>query len=382
MKSNLSILLLLCLATIINAQAPNNTLRGKVLYQSSGNKPAVGVRIAEPDATAVFSVDNGDYLLRFQRKRNGAALTLEVGKDDSKSQKLELVNEKEVKGAKLPSSVEEVLDIIVCPAGQRDIAAQKYYRILRTTADRELEKKKKEVESLLAQKEKDFQKISDLFAQLDGMQAAWDSAKIREQAFNIASINLDRASQMVKDAVKKIEEENDVEGALKVLSTKALDTAYTVASTLKKQADAAIKQIVEGYEFRISLLEPRFKYKEMAECYEKIVEIYKKEEYNIVIVANYLASTAKYWLKNGDYQKSLDFNLQSLAMLKKISPTNYSDLASSYSSLAANYYYLGLASEALKANFMALSIWENILPPNHIELANSYNRLLAKVNVS
>lgn len=117
--------LLACLAGGITAQNPNNILRGKVLYQSSGNKPAVGVRIAEPDATAVFSVDNGEYLLRFQNKRNGATLVLEVGKDDSKGQKIELVNEKEVNAAMLPARPERTLDIIVCPAGQRDIAAQK-----------------------------------------------------------------------------------------------------------------------------------------------------------------------------------------------------------------------------------------------------------------
>ena len=141
----------------------NNILRGKVLYQSSGNTPAVGVRIAELDATAVFSMNNGNYLLKFQNKRNGAALALEVGKDDGKGQKLELVNEKEVKAAKIPASVDEELNIIVCPAGQRDIAAQRYYRILRTAADKELEQKKREVEDLLTQKEKDYKKISALF---------------------------------------------------------------------------------------------------------------------------------------------------------------------------------------------------------------------------
>ncbi len=255
----------------------NNILRGRVLFQSSGNKPAVGAQIKEKDSNGDYSKNNGEYRLVFQSKRNGAALNIELVPGMPAGKKIELVNEKEVKAAKLPASADEVLDIIVCPAGQRDIAAQKYYRILRTTADRELEKKKKEVEGLLAQKDKDYQKISALFAQLDAMQAALDSAKIREQAFSIASINLDRASQLVQDAVKKINEENDVEGALKILSTDALDTAYQVASAMKKKADLAIRQVIEGYEFRISLLEPQFKYGEVAACYDKIVDIYEKE---------------------------------------------------------------------------------------------------------
>lgn len=374
MKSILPTFLLLCLATAITAQSPNNTLRGKVLYQSSGSKPAVGVRIAEPDATAVFSLDNGDYSLVFQNKRNGAALALEIGKDDGKSQKLELVNEKEVKAAKLPASKEEALDIIVCPAGQRDIAAQKYYRILRTTADRELERKKKEVEGLLAQKEKDFQKISDLFAQLDRMQAALDSAKIREQAFSIASINLDRASQLVKDAVQKIEEENDVEEALRILNVGALDTAYQQASALKKRAEEAIRQVIEGYEFKISLLEPQFKYGEIAECYERIARICEQEKYFDEYLAEYFDLIGESLRKNGEYRKSKDFFQKSLSVREK---TMCSDnkVRLSYANLAVAYQELGEYSKALEYNMLSSSLAEKIYPINHAEFAIIYNNM-------
>ena len=375
MKSIRLSLLLLCLATAATAQNANNTLRGKVLYQSSGNKPAVGVRVAESDATAVFSLNNGDYQLKFQNKRNGASLALEVGKDDGKGQKLELVNEKEVKAAKLPASAEEPMDIIVCPAGQRDIAAQRYYRILRTTADRELERKKKEVAALLEQKEKDYQKISDLFALIDRMQAALDSAKIREQAFNIASINLDRASQMVKDAVRKIEEEQDVEGALKILNAEALDTAYQQASALKKQADAAIRQVIEGYEFKISLLELQFKYGDVAECYEKIAEIYEREGYDKEQLAVNLSQAAGYWGFNGDYQKQLEFNLKALGIREKALPTDHPDLALSYNNLAETYGYLGDYQKDFEYNQKALAIREKVLSADHPDLAESYSNL-------
>ncbi len=335
----------------------------------------MGVRVAEPDATAVFSVDNGDYVLKFQSKRNGAALALEVGKDDGRSQKLELVNEKEVRAAKLPASIEELLDIIVCPAGQRDIAAQKYYRILRTTADRELEKKKKEVEGLLAQKEKDYQKISDLFAQVDRMQAALDSAKIREQAFNIASINLDRASQIVKDAMKKIEEENDVEGALIILSTEALDTAYQQASTLKKKAEIAIGQVVVGYEFKISLLEPQFKYGEIAECYEKIAGIYDKEGFEKENLATYILDASRFWGFNGEYKKQLELSLKAFTIYDQALPTNHPTWALIYSHLAGAYGNFGEYQKELEYDLKALAILENILPENHNDLTRYYGSL-------
>ena len=354
---------------------PNNTLRGRVLYQSSGNKPAKGVRIKETDSNGDYSKDNGDYRLVFQTKRNGAALALEVGPDTRDGKKIELVNEKELKSAKLPAGDKELLDIIVCPAGQRDIAAQKYYRILRTTADRELERKKKEVEDLLAQKEKDYQKISDLFAQLDGMQAALDSAKIREQAFNIASINLDRASQMVKDAVRKIDEENDVEGALKILSAEALDTAYQNASALKKKAEVAIRQVIEGYEFKISLLDPQFKYGEVAECYEKIAEICEKEDYDKKELVTALGEASYYWGLHGDYQKGLQFNLQALAICEKFLPADHSNLARLNNGLGEAYEHLGDYQNALKFNEKALAILGKASPPDDAHLAVSYHYL-------
>ncbi|MBK7937114.1 MAG: tetratricopeptide repeat protein [Lewinellaceae bacterium] len=350
-------------ASLLFAQttAPNNTLQGRVLYQSSGNKPAAGVRIAEPDANPAYSVDNGEYRLTFQTKRNGASLALEVGKDNAKGQKLELVNEKEIKAAKLPAGAEELLDIIVCPAGERDIAAQRYYRILRTTADRELEKKKKEVEGLVAQKEKNYQKISELYAQLDRMQAALDSAKIREQAFSIASINLDRASQMVKDAVRKIDEENDVEGALNILSAEALDTAYESARALKKKAETAIRQVVEGYEFKISLLLSQFRYREVALCYEQIAVIYQKEEYDEEELAEYFSKIALYWYENEEnYQKQVEFNRKALAIREKILPAEHPGLASSYNNLGSSHDNLGEYQKALKMIQKAVDIQEKV----------------------
>ena len=367
----------LILVVQIFGQTPtqNNILRGRILYQSSGNKPAVGAQIKEKDSNGDYSKNNGEYRLVFQSKRNGAALQIELAADMPAGKKIELVNEKEVKAAKLPASADEMLDIIVCPAGQRDIAAQKYYRILRTAADRELEKKKKEVDALLAQKDKDYQQISALFAQLDAMQAALDSAKIREQAFSIASINLDRASKLVQEAVKKIEEENDVAGALKILSTDALDTAYHRASALKKKAEQEIRQVIEGYEFRVSLLDQQFKYGEIAQCYEKIREIYEKEDYDKTQMIAYLSLAASFSGDHGDFQKQLDYNLKVLDFREKNLQPDDTLFATTFNNLAFTYGHLGQHKKAMEFNLKALAIWEKTLPIDSIKLAASYNNL-------
>ncbi len=371
-------------ATLLFGQAValNNTLMGRVLYQSSGNKPAVGVQIKEQDSNGDYSKDNGEYRLIFQTKRSGASLAIEIGPNTQEGRKIELVNERELKSAKLPEISEDILDIIVCPAGQRDIAAQKYYRILRTTADRELEKKKKEIEGLLAQKEKDYQKISDLFGQLDRMQATWDSTKIHDQAFYIASINLDKASQMVKDAVRKVEEENDVEGALEILNEETLENIYQQASAIKRnakvvinKADSEIQQVIEGYEFKISLLEPKFKYKEIAECYEKIAGIYENEEYDKEKWVNNIVNAATFWGNYGDYLKQLKFNLKAVDIVKNPLLINQPDLATPYANLAQSYENLGEYDKAYIYGEKALEIRKITLPADHPDLATSCDNL-------
>lgn len=357
---------------IAQNKSPNNILKGKVLYLSSGNKPAAGVHVKEKDSNGDYSKDNGEYVLIFQTKRNGDVLAIEVGTDNLEGKKIELVNEKEIKVAKLPSDVEEPLDIIVCFAGQRDFAAQKYYHILRTAADRELEKRKKEVDGLMAQKEKNYQQINDLSAKLVKMQQALDSAKIREHAYYIASINLDRASQLVKDAVKRIDEGNDVEGALKILNTKSLDTAYQHASEVKKKADAAIMQVIEGYEFRISLLVLHYKYGEIIECYEQIVNIYERENYDKYILSRKLNSLAFHYGLMGNYQKALELNLKALRIREQILSANHSDLIQSYNAVSFSYNDLGEYQKGLEFNLKALAMLETAKIIDSIAIVNLY----------
>ncbi|MBP6825558.1 MAG: tetratricopeptide repeat protein [Saprospiraceae bacterium] len=364
--------LLLAAQLFGQVNTPNNTLRGRVLYQSSGNKPAKGVRVKEADSNGDYSKDNGDYRLVFQTKRNGAALALEVGPDTREGKKIELVNEKELKAAKLPAGDEELLDIIVCPAGQRDIAAQKYYRILRTTADRELERKKKEVEGLVAQKEKGYQKISDLSLKLDKMQEGLDSSKMREQALYIASINLDRASQMVKDAVRKIEEEDDVEGALVILNLQSLDAAYQEARARKKKINNAIFQIIEGYELKISLLEPQYKFEEASECYERIIKIYEKENYNEEDLGYYYFALGGSRLKNGEYAEALELFPVSIEIEENLFPVD-----SNY--LAALYLFYGHAfresfnlKPAIECYHKSISLLEQVADPADELLLQAY----------
>ena len=65
----------------------NNTLQGRILYQNSGKKPAIGVQIKEKDSNGDYSKDNGEYRLIFQTKRNGTSLEIEIGSDSKEGKK-------------------------------------------------------------------------------------------------------------------------------------------------------------------------------------------------------------------------------------------------------------------------------------------------------
>ncbi|MBK7938002.1 MAG: hypothetical protein IPJ82_13320 [Lewinellaceae bacterium] len=85
--------------------------------------------------------------------------------------------------------------------------------------------------------------------QNEGKIAPTDSAlvKAEEQALFIASINLDKAGQLVKEAVLKVDSLQDIPGAIAVLDNEMLYQVYLEASEKKKKADVEIQQVVEGF---------------------------------------------------------------------------------------------------------------------------------------
>ena len=350
----------------------NNILQGRVLYQSSGSKPAVGVQIKEKDSNGDYSKDKGEYRLVFQRKRNGEVLALEISSDTREGKKIELVNKKEVKAAKLPASAEEALDIIVCPAGQRDLAAQRYYNIIKTTRDKELDKLKKGYETLVAEKKLDWEQIQELYAKLDEREKQLDSAKIKEQALNIASINTDKASKAVKKALKKLSAGENVEEVLKVLDKKEISKSWRQNSAIKKQADIGIKQAIEAYELTISLLEPQFRYGDIVESYDSIIMIYETEKYDQLKLSEYINQAAIFLGSNGNYKKSLDYYKKSLAIREALLKPFDLNLATSYNNIAIAYGDLDDYEQALLYSKKALSIRQAVLDSMHPDITGSY----------
>ena len=166
-KYRFSGLLLLLVFSSIHAQQ-NNQLRGKMLFLSSGKKPAVGVKISGvinqlENANIVYTTSNGEYMLTFQNAKDGHKVDLEIGEDDAKGQHIELVNVREVEHCRIPARAEELFEIIVCLKGARNAVASRYYKIIKTSTELALEKLKREKQKLMEKQEEDDEKIGKLF---------------------------------------------------------------------------------------------------------------------------------------------------------------------------------------------------------------------------
>ncbi len=365
----------LLVATQVFGQA---ILQGTVSFLNSGSRPAVGVDISAFGASTVPTTESGMFILKFPEKKPGDKLKIIVGSKDRTGAALELVNDKVLSQVRVPSKPDDdVVEIIVCKVGQRNEAALRYNGIIVKTVNDNYEKTLREINQKLAVQDIDAGTIVALQNEKDKLTTERDSAlaKAEEQALFIASINLDKANRLVTEAVTKVDSLQDIAGAIVILDNEMLYQAYLEASEKKKKAEAEIQQVVSGFEFKIKLLQPLYRYSEIAGCYEKIAGIYEQENYDKEKLATNFAWAAYYWGLSENYQKQLNFNLKALPIFEKITPVNYSLLATSYNNLAVTYAKLNEYQKALEFNLKSLSIWEEILPADHPNLAICYNNI-------
>ena len=369
------ILLIGCnlLVTVGLTAQSNNTLRGEIRYMNSGKKPAVGVEIAgttEADETAnvVYTNSKGAYELRFPVSRVGFPVDLKIGTSDGKGKAIEVVNEKEVELCKIPAKVTDVFKVIVCPKGYRDLAAQKYYNIIKTSSDIALAKKEKVLNNLLNDRKKDYQKIADLTAELDRLQQQTDSVKIYKEAFQIASINKDDASKRVLRYIELLEEGKSIQVAREALSieeaSKELDTSIS-----------QFKAAVEELERRAGASVAIFDYKDAIACYDTIILKSEKLGISPLKIGLYKMEASEILIGDGYYDKALTYQLDAIDILKKSLNPNHSEVASAFDNIGITYRFLGQFEKALESHKKAIDIRENTLEPDNPDLAITYNNI-------
>jgi len=353
-----------------------STLNGVIYYQNSNGKSARGVEISAFGCNAPPSDENGMFILTCITKKAGETIKLIVGSEDSSGKAIEVVNDKVLDYLRIPDKPDHYpIEIIVCYAGEKNKTAMKYYNLLERVNAQEYEIRLASIENKLQQNNLDANIIAFLTKQMDALRKEKEAIleKIEEQAIFIASINQDKASDLVKFAIQKIELEEDVEGALLVLEDVKLEDAYLLSLDDKLKAEEQIQQVIEGYELKINLLLPKFKYQEIISYYYKIIEIYNKNKLDKADLAKWYRKAANVIYDYGRYRNALDFQQKSISIREEILDPKHPDLATSYSDIGNTYNALGKYKEALEFHQRSITIREEILNSAHPDLATSFN---------
>ena len=75
----------------------------------------------------------------------------------------------------------------------------------------------------------------------------------------------------------------------------------------------------------------------------------------------------------GDYQKSLEYGLKTLAICEKVLSPEHPNLALSYNNIAWTYYYLKDYATAYSNIQKAIAIRTKVLPKGHPDIQTSLN---------
>lgn len=368
----LALIFLIPYTCLLTAQS-NNTLRGKILFLSSGKTPAIGVEISglveqSEQANSVYSTDAGAYQLSFPKAREGYAVDLSIGDRDASNTQLELVNEKEVTACRIPAKRTDEFDIIVAQKGSRDLVAQKYYKIIKTSADQALAKANQEIEDLLGAKKRDHQKISELFAKLDQLQKQTDSIDLYREAFRIASINKDNASERVLTYIRLLDEGKSLQEAREALSINK------AANDLQKGLDL-FRSAIEELTTRAQASATLFDYPDAILCYDTLIAFSERLGLDPLMRADHYGELAGYLQNNGQYPAALQALQQALVLQKNNLPAVNLHIATSLETIAHVHLLLGDYDQALSEQLKGQAIREELLQPDHIKLASSYNNL-------
>ena len=378
MKPKILLFLLCGLATtLLTAQTENNKiLRGKVLFQNSNFTPAESVSIAgvikvekEEYANKVNTDSKGQYELKFPLARKGHPVKLTIGNTDKAGKEIEVVNEKELQLCRIPANATQEFEIIVCPKGARDIAARKYYKILKNSAELAYEQLQEQFRTLTQAQNKDYNTIQQVADDLTKLQKQLhDSVALYKEAMAIASINKDGVNERVINYLKLLDEGKSVQEARKALS-------IIKASNDMDKGIKLFRASVKELEERARASAAVFDYKDAVVCYDTLIAKAEKLNISQVELSDYYIWVGEFTRNIGYYQKAYEYDKKTVSIRERLLDSLNINLATAYNNLAVTYTYLGKYGEALITQQKALRLEEILLKPTHPTLARSYNNL-------
>ncbi|NUO00445.1 MAG: tetratricopeptide repeat protein [Saprospiraceae bacterium] len=162
-------------------------------------------------------------------------------------------------------------------------------------------------------------------------------------------------------------------GAAPARDNEQLYQAYLAASQKKDKHE--IQRVIDLFYDKIKSLETENRLEEIADVYEKIMEICQIEGYPTEKIPGCLYCQTRGLIKSGKYQRALAFQLKVVALEEKIYLPDHPNLAVSYYDLAQIYSHLGEHPKAVDLCVKATAIFEKNLSPDHLELAIGYGNL-------
>lgn len=351
----------------------NNMLRGKMLFLNSGKEPAIGVEIygtigGEEQTNLVYTNNDGSYQLVFQNAREGHRVSINIGDEDENGKSIEIVNSKELELCRIPAIATDEFEIIVCRKGARNLVAQKYYQIIKTSVDIELAKKEEEYNILVNEREKNYKRIAELSTKITRLQKEADSLVIYKEAFEIASINKDNASKRVLRYIQSLDKGKSIQEAREILSIKGASNDLTISMSQFKAA-------IEELKVRASASATIYDYQDAITCYDTIINFSERMNIDRLRLSGFYFSAGIINNNGGQYQKALRYHQKALQIKKEILSPNDSSIAKSYINIAGVFHAIGKLELALKANEKALSIIHRTLPNDSMKIANILNNI-------
>ncbi len=360
-------------ATLALAQSPNPLLKGVIVYQSSGRQPAVGVSITGTvqgleKATPTHTNADGQYQLEFPKARPGWRVALTVGAEDKAGQAIEVVNRSELAQCVLPNRADAVFKIVVCPKGARDLAAERYYNIILKSTDAALQRKNEQIDRLLQRRERDYASIGYLSQELARLQQQVDSVAIYREAWRLASINKDEASERTLDYLRRIEAGETIQEARQALD---IEAATQQLQEELARVQSAIKELDTRAHASTTILD----YRDALACLDSTVRHLEAHQDLIspLLVADYHHRIAQLYERLAAYDQAVVYGTKATEQWQRYHQDSL--LAEGYHDLSRWHLQLGQASEGLAYGQQALALFEGVYPCDHPRLVRFYHTL-------
>ncbi len=368
------------------AAGQNHKFAGIVSWYMS-TEPVIGVKVSSFGAgTSSYTNEKGYFELTFLNKDPGDRIRLSIGKMDGAGNTLEVVNGEILEYLFLPNSPDDLhLQIVVGKPGQFQEIVKNNYQTLNEHSQRRLEEDSAKIQREMDVPTQSLEEVQRLKAALKALQARHRSVKsqLEEMSIQIALINRDTASEVVKQALANIDKGENIEKALVTLFNEDLDGAYVKAFRQKQRADREIERIVEKLEWEAQSRTGDSLFVDAAAKYERICVIFEENKLDRKKLADHQRSAAKALFDAGDYHGAAKFHLKSIATKESVLlDRDHPALAPNFAEIAITYYHLKNYYGALEAYQRCIDIITKnegagtaglIFPYNGMALAHKAN---------